>query len=137
MRAAIEHIELERLSFPLATPFRAAIRVIDSVDVVLVRISAGGLQGTGYAFAFGAADLAPIFATSQGLAKLLKGQDAARTEACWEVMHRSLALVGAVGPALAAMSAVDIAFAIGRDAGWRPRPGCRIWQWWVIATRAV
>lgn len=109
MRAAIEHIALERLAFPLATPFRAAIRAIDSVDILLVRISAGGLQGVGYAFAFGAQDLAPIHAVAQGLVPVLTGHDSACIERCWGAMHHHLALLGAGGPALAALSAMDIA----------------------------
>lgn len=119
MPARIEHIELTRLAFPLKRPFRAAIRLIDSVDILLVRVSAGGLVGHGYGFAFGAADLAPVLATARGLAPVLQDQDAARIEQHWQAMHRALALAGAGGPALAALSAFDIALwdLLGKTAG--------------------
>ena len=63
--AIIETAELTQLSFPLNPPFRAAIRLIDTVDILLIRIRAGnGLLGCGYAFAFGTADLAPVIASA-------------------------------------------------------------------------
>lgn len=109
-RARIESLELTVLAFPLERPFRAAIRCIESVDILLVRVHCGdGLLGCGYAFAFGAADLAPIVAAARGLCPLLVGEEAVKVERHSETMHRALALVGAGGPALAALSAIDIA----------------------------
>ena len=109
-RARIDHLELTVLAFPLERPFRAAIRFIESVDILLVKAHCGdGLVGCGYAFAFGAADLAPILAAARGLCPLLVGQDAVKVERHSATMHRALALVGAGGPALAALSAIDIA----------------------------
>lgn len=108
--AIIETAELTQLSFPLNPPFRAAIRLIDTVDILLIRIRAGnGLLGCGYAFAFGTADLAPVIASAKGLCTLLVGEDAGKTERLWARMMRALALVGAGGPTLAALSAIDIA----------------------------
>ena len=109
-RACIENIELTVLAFPLARPFRAAIRFIESVDILLVRvICADGIVGCGYAFAFGAADLAAIAASAHGLCPLLLGADAVQVERHSATLFRALALVGAGGPALAALSAIDIA----------------------------
>ncbi len=106
----IESFELTILSFPLNPPFRAAIRLIDTVDILLVQIRAGdGLTAHGYAFAFGAADLAPVLASAKGLTALLVGEDARKIERHWATMLRSLALVGASGATLAALSAIDIA----------------------------
>jgi L-alanine-DL-glutamate epimerase-like enolase superfamily enzyme len=108
--AIIEAVELTPLSFPLNPPFRAAIRLIETVDILLIRIRAGnGLLGCGYAFAFGTADLAPVLASARSLCALIVGEDASKTERLWARMMRSLALVGASGPALAALSAIDIA----------------------------
>ena len=112
-RARIENIERTVLAFPLARPFRAAIRLIESVDILLVRVAcADGIAGCGYAFAFGAADLAAIAASARGLCPLLVGEDAVQVERHSATMFRALALLGAGGPALAALaalSAIDIA----------------------------
>ena len=108
--ARIETFELTALSFPLNPPFRAAIRLIDTVDILLIRMRAGnGLLGCGYAFAFGPADLAPVLASAKSLCALLVGEDANKIERLWALMTRALALVGASGPTLAALSAIDIA----------------------------
>lgn len=108
--ARIETFELTALSFPLNPPFRAAIRLIDTVDILLIRIRAGnGLRGCGYAFAFGSADLAPVLASAKSLGALIVGEDANKTERLWARMTRALALVGASGPTLSALSAIDIA----------------------------
>ncbi len=106
----IESFELTALAFPLTPPFRAAIRLIDTVDILLVRIRAGnGLLGCGYAFAFGPADLTPVLASAKSLCALIVGEDANKTERLWALMTRALALVGASGPTLSALSAIDIA----------------------------
>ena len=106
----IDNFELTVLAFPLNPPFRAAIRLIDTVDILLIQVRAGdGLLGCGYAFAFGQADLAPVLATAESLCALLVGEDARKIERHWANMVRALALVGAGGPTLAALSAIDIA----------------------------
>ena len=106
----IDNFELTVLAFPLNPPFRAAIRLIDTVDILLIQVRAGdGLLGCGYAFAFGQADLAPVLATAKSLCALLVGEDARKIERHWANMVRALALVGAGGPTLAALSAIDIA----------------------------
>ena len=108
--ARIEAFELTALAFPLNPPFRAAIRLIDTVDILLIQIRAGtGLLGCGYAFAFGPADLAPVLASAKSLCASLVGEDANKIEQLWARMTRALALVGASGPTLAALSAIDIA----------------------------
>ena len=108
--ARIETFELTALAFPLNPPFRAAIRLIDTVDILLIQIRAGnGLLGCGYAFGFGPADLAPVLASAKGLCTLLVGGDANKIERLWARMMLALSLVGASGPTLAALSAIDIA----------------------------
>jgi L-alanine-DL-glutamate epimerase-like enolase superfamily enzyme len=106
----IEAFKLTTLAFPLTPPFRAAVRLIDTVDILLVELHAGdGLLGCGYAFAFGAGDLAPVLASAQSLCASLVGEDATKTERLWARMNRLLALVGASGPTLSALAAIDIA----------------------------
>jgi L-alanine-DL-glutamate epimerase-like enolase superfamily enzyme len=106
----IAGVDLRPLAFPLERPFRAAVRRIASTDVLLATLRADdGRVGHGYAFAFGAEDLAPILATARALAPLLEGGDALAPERHWQSMHRALALAGAGGPALAALAALDIA----------------------------
>lgn len=106
----IAGVDLRPLAFPLPRPFRAAVRVIDSTNVLLATVRTDdGRCGHGYAFAFGAPDLAPIHATAQALVPVLVGAEALAPERHWLAMHRALALAGAGGPALAALGALDIA----------------------------
>ena len=116
----IAGVDLLPLAFPLERPFRAAVRRIDSTDVLLVTVRTDdGRTGYGYAFAFGAPDLAPIAATARALAPMLVGADAVAPERHWATLHRALALSGAGGSALAALGALDIALwdLAGRIAG--------------------
>ena len=124
-------IDIESLSFPLERPFRAAIRHITSTEVMLARARADdGSIGYGYAFAFGAQDLAPIVSCAHALVPLLIGAEAVAPERHWQTMQRALALAGPGGPALAALSAIDLALwdLAGRVAGlplWRLLGGAR------------
>lgn len=109
-RAAIERVDLQLLSFPLPTPFRAAIRTIPTVDYVLARVrTAGGLEGVGYAFAFGRDEAAVLAACARLAGDRALGLDALATDATWDALHRSLALLGATGPAIVGLAAIDIA----------------------------
>jgi L-alanine-DL-glutamate epimerase-like enolase superfamily enzyme len=123
--ARIAAVEVVPLSFPLDPPFRAAVRLIDRVGVALVRIrDSDGVEGCGSAFAFGDDDLRPVVAIARTLGAGRIGGDAAGPERHAREMHAALALAGAGGPAIAALSAIDIALwdLFGRRAGvplWR------------------
>jgi len=127
----IAAVEVVPLRFPLSPPFRAAVRTIDSVDPVLLRIrDEQGLEGIGLAFAFGADDARPIVEVARALGAARVGGDALAVESHSRSMRAALALAGAGGPALAALSAIDLALwdLVGRRAGmplWRVLGGAR------------
>jgi L-alanine-DL-glutamate epimerase-like enolase superfamily enzyme len=119
------------LRFPLQPPFRAAVRLIDSVDPVLVRVrDEEGREGTASAFGFGAADARPIVELVQSLGATRVGQPALAIERHWQEMQALLALAGVGGAGLAALSAIDMALwdLAGRSSGvplWRLLGGAR------------
>lgn len=106
----IASISATPLRFPLSPSFRAAIRLIDSVDVVLVRARDNqGREGNGLAFAFGAADALPVLQVARSLGETRIGMDTLSIERHWREMNQLLALSGSSGIGLAALSAVDMA----------------------------
>lgn len=106
----IASVEVVPLRFPLVPAFRAAVRTIDSVDPVLVRVrDADGLEGLGTAFAFGADDARPIVEAARALGAGRVGGDACAPESHARQMHAAISLAGAAGAALAALSAIDVA----------------------------
>ena len=131
MPARIAAVTATPLRFPLAPPFRAAVRLIDSVDPVLVRVrDEDGREGTGTAFGFGADDARPIVELVRSLGATRVGRPAMASEHHWREMHQLLALAGAGGAGLAALSAIDLALwdLAGRTAGtplWRLLGGAR------------
>jgi L-alanine-DL-glutamate epimerase-like enolase superfamily enzyme len=108
--ARITAVTATPLRFPLAPPFRAAVRRLDSVEPVLVRVRDDqGREGTATAFGFGAADARPIVELVRSLGETRIGQPALGTERHWGEMHQLLALAGVGGAGLAALSAIDLA----------------------------
>jgi L-alanine-DL-glutamate epimerase-like enolase superfamily enzyme len=127
----IAAIDATPLRFALDPPFTAAVRVIDSVDLVLVRVrDTDGRQGIGTAFAFGSDDARPILEIARALGATRVGAAAVGVEAHASAMRASLALAGAGGPAIAALGAIDLALwdLTARRAGlplWRLLGGAR------------
>lgn len=131
MPGRIACITATPLRFALAPPFRAAVRLIDSVDPVLVRVrDEEGREGIASAFSFGAADARPIVELVHSLGATRVGQPALAIERHWQEMHALLALAGVGGAGLAALSAIDMALwdLAGRTSGiplWRLLGGAR------------
>lgn len=106
----IASVEVVPLRFAIEPAFRAAVRTIDSIDPVLVRLrDADGVEGVGTAFAFGAGDALPIVAAARALGAARVGGDARAPESHARAMQQSLAIAGATGAALAALSAIEVA----------------------------
>lgn len=106
----VRSVEVDVLSFPLDRPFRAAIRIFPSVEIVLVRIGTdAGLTGCGQAFAFGRDDAAAVAGLVASLGARLDGLDARAVEAAWRTMGDALVFLGRSGAGLAAMAAIDVA----------------------------
>lgn len=131
MTARIAQIEVTPLRVPLEPPFMAAFHLISSVDPVLVRVrDTEGVQGIGLAFSFGARDARAVLEVARGLAPLIEGGEAVCVERHHANMHGALNFAGAGGPALAALSAIDLALwdLSARRAGmplWRMLGGAR------------
>lgn len=131
MPGRIASVTATPLRFPLQPPFRAAVRLIDSVDPVLVRVrDEDGHEGIATAFGFGAADARPIVELVQSLGATRMGQPVLAIERHWQEMHALLALAGVGGAGLAALSAIDMALwdLAGRSSGtplWRLLGGAR------------
>lgn len=107
--ARVDQVLVDVLSFRLDKPFRAAIRLIPTVDCVLARVRAGGIEGIGYAFAFGTDEAKALAAFVRLLGDRLVGRDAMAGEENWAALWRSLALIGQAGAGVSALAAVDIA----------------------------
>jgi L-alanine-DL-glutamate epimerase-like enolase superfamily enzyme len=105
----VEAVDVVVLSFPLEKPFRAAVRLIPTVDVVVARVRAGGLEGVGYAFAFGRDEAVALAGLVRLLGTRLTSTDALAIESAWESLWRSLALLGQAGASVSALAALDIA----------------------------
>lgn len=106
----IASINLRKARFPLEQPFRSAVVLVDAVYLVIVELrTASGAVGLGYGFAFSAPDARMIDAAAAELAALALEQDVVATTALWQRMMSALTFVGRGGPALAALSAIDVA----------------------------
>lgn len=131
MPCRIASVSATPLRFALEPPFRAAVRLIDSVDPVLVRVRDDeAREGTAIAFGFGAADARPIVDLVHSLGATRVGLPSLAIERHWQEMHALLALAGVGGAGLAALSAIDMALwdLAGRSSGlplWRLLGGAR------------
>lgn len=106
----IRRLSVRRARFPLDTPFRAAVVRVDAVHLAILELDTdGGPGGVAYGFGFSDADSAMIASAIAALRDVVIGQDAMKTEALWRRMQDALAFAGLGGPALAALSVIDIA----------------------------
>jgi len=107
---AIREVALHRARLPLPEPFTSAVVRVEAVHLVIARVTTeGGLTGLASAFAFSRRDAAMIAACLTQMTDLVLGQDAADPQALWQRLASALVFVGAGGPALAALSVLDMA----------------------------
>lgn len=107
---AVKRVRIDVLSFPQDPPFRAAVRLIPTVDCVICRVTTrDGIEGFGYAFAFGTDEAQALAALMRLLGERLKGRDAMASEAAYSHLWTSLELLGQPGAGVTALSALDIA----------------------------
>jgi len=107
----VASIEAIPLHVPLDRPFHAAVGVIASVNPILVIArDRDGCAGYGLAFAFGPGDARAIVAVISAIAPSAADAASGGIRAARRTMRRALEFIGLGGPALAAMSAIDMAF---------------------------
>ncbi|MDP9373147.1 MAG: mandelate racemase/muconate lactonizing enzyme family protein [Chloroflexota bacterium] len=109
MPETIERIETAYHRLPLEPMGDAGHGAIDSEELITLKLHAGGAVGHGYAYTIGRGGRAIQALIEHDLAPLLRGQDAERVEALWDLMWRRLLYVGRGGLASFAIAAVDIA----------------------------
>jgi L-alanine-DL-glutamate epimerase-like enolase superfamily enzyme len=105
----IEAIESAYYRLPLEAMGDAGHGAIDSEEVVIIKLRAGGLEGHGYAYTIGRGGRAVQALIEHDLAPLLLGRDASGIAALWDLMWQRLLYVGRGGLASFAIAAVDIA----------------------------
>lgn len=106
----IRGLTVRRARFPLERPFRSAVVVVDAVHLTILELETGeGICGIAYGFGFADADAGMIAAALTALQDVVVGEDAMATEALWRRMGDALTFAGRGGPALAALSVIDMA----------------------------
>jgi len=82
---------------------------IDSMELITVKVRAGGLEGHGYAYTIGRGGRGVRALIDHDLTPLVIGRDATDIAALWDLMWRRLLYVGRGGAAAFAVAAIDIA----------------------------
>jgi L-alanine-DL-glutamate epimerase-like enolase superfamily enzyme len=105
----IEHIETEYYRLPLEAVGDAGHGILNSEEVITLKLYAEGLEGHGYTYTIGRGGRGIQALIDHDLAPLLIGQNAADIRGLWELMNQRLLYVGRGGLAAFAIAAVDIA----------------------------
>src|SRR5437870_1220013 len=93
----IQAVETAYYRLPLEPMGDAGHGAIDTEELIVVTVRAGGLAGLGYAYTIGRGGRAIRALIEHDLAPLLVGQDAADVERVWDRMWRALLYVGRGG----------------------------------------
>jgi L-alanine-DL-glutamate epimerase-like enolase superfamily enzyme len=105
----IEHLETAYYRLPLEAVGDAGHGLLDSEELITLKLYAEGLEAHGYAYTIGRGGHAIRALIDRDLAPLLLGQDASDIQALWDLMGQRLLYVGRGGLAAFAIAAVDIA----------------------------
>ena len=108
----VDSVEVSRYRVPLGRPLGDSTHgIITHFALVTVIVRTGdGLEGLGYTYTVGNTGGAAIASMIRDdLAPVLMGRDPRRVEALWKAMWEATHYVGRGGPAVFAISAVDIA----------------------------
>ena len=105
----IEQIETTYYRLPLEAVGDAGHGLINSEELITLRLRAEGLEGHGYTYTIGRGGRAIQALIDHDLAPLLVGQDASDIQRLWDLMWQRLLYVGRGGIASFAIAAVDVA----------------------------
>jgi L-alanine-DL-glutamate epimerase-like enolase superfamily enzyme len=99
----IERIEVSAFTVPTKTPESDGTLAWNSTTMVVVRISANGMEGLGYSYA----DVATAHLIANTLAPKIKGTDPLAIGAAWQNMVAAIRNLGRPGISSMAIAAVD------------------------------
>jgi L-alanine-DL-glutamate epimerase-like enolase superfamily enzyme len=105
----IEHIETDHYRLPLEAVGDAGHGLLDTEELITLRVHAEGLVGHGYSYTIGRGGHAVRAVIDHDLRPLLIGQDASDIETLWNLMWQRLLYVGRGGLTAFAIAAVDVA----------------------------
>ncbi len=105
----IERIETAYYRLPLEAVGDAGHGIINSEELITLRLFADGLEAHGYTYTIGRGGRAIQALIDHDLAPLLVGQDATNIQGLWELMWQRLLYVGRGGITAFAIAAVDVA----------------------------
>ena len=105
----IERIETTYYRLPLEAVGDAGHGLINSEELITLKVHAEGLEGHGYTYTIGRGGRSIQALIEYDLAPLLLGQDAGDIEGLWSLMWQRLLYVGRGGIAAFAIAAVDVA----------------------------
>ncbi len=105
----IERIETAYYRLPLEAVGDAGHGIINSEELITLRLFADGLEAHGYTYTIGRGGRAIQALIDHDLAPLLVGQDATNIQGLWELMWHRLLYVGRGGITAFAIAAVDVA----------------------------
>ncbi|GGB35563.1 mandelate racemase [Flexivirga endophytica] len=104
--AVVDEVEVRALSFATSAPESDGTLTWDHTNVVTVEVRAGPEVGLGWSYTSPAA----VEIIRSVLAPEVLGEDSSSPGRLWERMHRACRNLGTRGVAMAAISAMDIAF---------------------------
>ncbi|PLS78607.1 MAG: uroporphyrinogen decarboxylase, partial [Chloroflexi bacterium] len=105
----IERIETAYYRLPLEAVGDAGHGLLDSEELITLRLHAEGLEAHGYTYTIGKGGRAVQAVIDHDLAPILVGQDANDIQRLWNMMWQRLLYVGRGGLAAFAIAAVDVA----------------------------
>ncbi len=105
----IERIETAYYRLPLEAVGDAGHGLLDSEELITLRLHAEGLEAHGYTYTIGKGGRAVQAVIDHDLAPLLVGQDAGDIQRLWNMMWQRLLYVGRGGLTAFAIAAVDVA----------------------------
>lgn len=105
----IERIETTYYRLPLEAVGDAGHGILNSEELITLRLYAEGLESHGYTYTIGRGGRGIKALIDHDLAPLLIGQDARDIQGLWELMWQRLLYVGRGGLASFAIAAVDVA----------------------------
>ncbi len=105
----IERIETAYYRLPLEAVGDAGHGLLDSEELITLRLHAEGLEAHGYTYTIGKGGRAVQAVIDHDLVPLLVGQDAGDIQRLWNLMWQRLLYVGRGGLTAFAIAAVDVA----------------------------